>query len=318
MRGFPDRPSGMRRAAGGSRAGRAASTAPARTIGGAVTAAARRLAQAGVPTPHADGRLLVQHALGVDRGGLLTERDRVLDADERARLRRAVDRRAAREPISRIVGVREFWSLEFRLSPAVLDPRPDSEAVVEAALSCVPDRTLPLSVLDLGTGSGCLLLALLHELPAAWGVGIDVDPDAVAVARDNARRLRLADRAAFLCSDWAAPLAGRFDLVVANPPYIGRLDRAELAPEVGVYDPPMALDGGSDGLAAYRRLSAGLDGLLPSGGHVVLEVGAGQADAVEELLRARGLVVRGRWLDLSGIDRSVIGEKVFGMRSQSE
>ena len=313
MPNVADHPSGMGRVGAPGPAGRSAASARADTVGGAVAATARRLAEAGVPNARCDARLLVQHVLGLDRSDLLTAHDRALPAGLRARLRRAIDRRVAREPVSRIVGVREFWSLDFALSPAVLDPRPDSEAAVEAALSCVADRAAPVRVLDLGTGSGCLLLALLHELPAAWGVGVDIDPRTVAVARDNAGRLGLAGRATFLCGDWTTALTGCFDLVVANPPYVRDEELSGLEPEVAIYDPPIALDGGADGLTAYRRLLAGFGAVLPVGGRVVLEVGAGQAGAVGDLLHAHGLVERGRGRDLSGIERCVIGEKVFGM-----
>ena len=317
MPDIADRRADMGRRRAGVPAGHQVVRAEADTVRGAIAAVACRLAEAGVPDPRCDARLLVQHVLGIDRSGLLIAYDTALTAGQRARLRRTVDRRVAREPVSRIVGVREFWSLDFALSPAVLDPRPDSEVAVEAALSCVADRAAPVRVLDLGTGSGCLLLALLHALPAGWGVGVDIDPRAIAVARDNAGRLGLEARAAFLCGDWATALTGGFDLVVANPPYVRRAELSGLEPEVAIHDPPIALDGGADGLAAYRRLLTGIGAVLPAGSRVVLEVGAGQAGAVSDLLRAHGLVEMGRLRDLSGIERCVIGEKVFGMRSQS-
>ncbi len=287
--------------------------AAAPTLADAIAAAAARLGAAGVPDARTDVRLLAGQALGLDRAGVLAARDRPLTASERDRIDVLVARRAAREPVSRILGRREFWSLDFALSPATLDPRPDSETVVAAALGLVPDRRAPLRLLDLGTGTGCLLLALLSELPAAWGLGIDRAEAAVRTARDNARRLGLADRAAFLVGDWAAALhasggetGGGFDLIVANPPYVTADEIDQLAPEVARFDPPAALDGGADGLAAYRALAGAVPGLLAPEGAVVLEVGDGQAAAVTSVMAAAGLRAAAPCRDLGGKLRCVI------------
>jgi release factor glutamine methyltransferase len=283
----------------------AATASPPPTLGALVRAAAASLAAAGVPEPAADARVLAQTAFGLDRAGLLAGRDARPEEGDRARYAALIARRAAREPVSRIVGRREFWSLEFGLSPATLDPRPDSETLVEAALAALDDRAARWRLLDLGTGTGCLLLALLSELPAAYGLGVDRSAAALAVARGNAGRFGLAGRAAFLAADWAAGLAGRFDLVVANPPYVATAEIAALAPEVAGFDPPAALDGGADGLDAYRAIAPALPDLLAEGGRAVLEIGAKQADAVEDLLAAAGLGPARRHRDLAGHTRAL-------------
>ncbi|HET8726651.1 MAG TPA: peptide chain release factor N(5)-glutamine methyltransferase [Alphaproteobacteria bacterium] len=271
--------------------------------------AVKALSQAGIEDARTDARLLIQHALGLDRSRMLAERDRTVTAAERERVERLVARRLAREPVSRILGMREFWSLEFVLSPATLDPRPDTETVVEAALALVPDRRGPLRLLDLGTGTGCLLLALLSELPNAVGIGVDRDAEAAATARCNAVRLGLSGRAAFAIGDWGTALGGGFDLVVSNPPYIAEHEMSGLAPEVVRFDPTAALVAGPDGLAAYRAIAADLHRLMAPGGRVVLEVGRGQASAVTDLLARSGVVDLGVRLDLAGIPRVVCGGK---------
>ncbi|MEE8272831.1 MAG: peptide chain release factor N(5)-glutamine methyltransferase [Alphaproteobacteria bacterium] len=279
------------------------------TVAEAVAEVARRLAAAGVDDAVADARLLARHALRLDRSRLLADRDHRLSAAQWAELDRLAARRARREPVSRIVGVREFWSLDFALTAATLDPRPDSETVVDAALARVPDRSAPVTVLDLGTGSGCLLLALLSELPNGWGVGVDRSAAAAAMARRNASRLGLARRAAFVTGDWGAALDGAFDLVVANPPYVADAEFAGLAPEVARFDPPLALAGGADGLDAHRALADTVAGLVVPGGWALVEVGAGQADAVAALLDRAGLRDLASVADLAGIPRCVAGRK---------
>lgn len=277
------------------------------TLGEAVAAAAAALAQVGVPDAQTDARLLAQHAFGLDRVGLLAARDLRADPDGMVDYAMLVARRAGREPVSRIVGRREFWSLDFELSPATLDPRPDSETLVEAALGLLPDRDAPADVLDLGTGTGCLLLAVLSERPAARGVGVDLSIEAVRTAQRNARHLGLSERAAFVAGDWTEALApARFDLVVANPPYVAEPDVAALAPEVARFDPRAALAGGADGLDAYRRLAAALPGVLRPDGHAVVEVGAGQVGAAAALLTAGGGTTAGERKDLAGTVRCVI------------
>jgi release factor glutamine methyltransferase len=215
-------------------------------------------------------------------------------------------RMAAHEPLSRIIGRREFWGLEFVLSPDTLDPRPDSETIVEAVLSRLPDRTRRHRFLDLGTGCGCLLLALLSEFPRATGVGIDVAAGAVRAARDNARRLGFGERTHFAVGDWAAAITERFDVIIANPPYIPTEAIPALMPEVRDYDPRRALDGGTDGLAAYRGIAADLPRLLLPGGLFAAEIGAGQADSVAAILQQNGLAIEGFAADLGGVVRCVV------------
>lgn len=278
----------------------------ARTIASALDHATQRLGARGVETARLDARLLVAHALGLGPDELLARPEGGVEAGEAAAVERLIGRRAAGEPVARLVGRREFWSLPFALGPDVLDPRPDSETVVEAALAGIADRQAPLRILDLGTGTGCLLLALLSELPAASGLGIDWSPGACGVATDNAVALGLAGRAAFQTGDWGTGIDGGFNLIVTNPPYIESNTIDALAPEVALHDPRLALDGGPDGLDAYRALVPGLPGLLARGGRVVLEIGAGQCDAVAAILLARGLIVLNRRNDLSGTIRCIV------------
>ncbi len=261
------------------------------------------LAAAGVASARLEARLLLAHALGAEPASLLLAATTVLDAPALPAL---LARRAAREPLALILGRREFWSLDLAVSPATLIPRPDTETLIEAALAARPDRGAVRRILDLGTGTGCLLLAALGEFPAAWGLGVDVAPAAATLASGNAARLGLAARAAFLCADWAAPIAGRFDLILANPPYIESAAIAGLMPEVARYEPRRALDGGADGLDAYRCIIAALPRLLAPDGVAVLELGAGQADAVAGLARRAGLVPLAPRADLAGIARALI------------
>lgn len=275
--------------------------------------AVRRLAAAGVATPRLDARLLIGDALGCEPGALALRTGERLDADAQARIDRLIARRAAREPVARIRGSREFWSLKFQVGPATLDPRPDSETLVEAALAAIGDRASAIEVLDLGTGTGCLLLAMLTELPQARGLGIDVSADAVAVARDNAAALGLSGRARFAVADWRAPAAlwggappGGFACILSNPPYIPSEQIDRLAPEVACYEPRGALDGGIDGLDAYRSLGPVLRLLLAPAGVAIIEVGAGQADAAATLLATAGLSIVRRAGDLAGYDRALV------------
>ncbi|GAN77015.1 peptide chain release factor N(5)-glutamine methyltransferase [Acidisphaera rubrifaciens] len=279
-------------------------------MGGAVTRAAAldwgaaRLAEAGIDTPRLEARLLLAHALGVDAATLLADRAAPLAASDYHRL---IERRAARVPLAYLLGTREFWSLPFAVSPATLIPRPDSETVVEAALAAAPapPSGRGLRVLDLGTGTGCLLLSLLSEWPDAWGLGVDVVPSACALAAGNAAALGLAGRAAFLCADWDAALRGRFDVIVANPPYIPRDTIAALMPEVARHEPASALNGGADGLDPYRRLLPTLSALLAPGGVAVFEHGADQAAALADLAARWGFDADPR-RDLAGLARAVV------------
>jgi release factor glutamine methyltransferase len=250
----------------------------------AIAMIAARLGAAGIEDPRREARILLAATLGTDGAGLLT----IADVDP-AGFEMALVRREAREPMAYILGRREFWGLSFMTSAATLIPRPDSETLIEAALAALPDRAAVRRILDLGTGTGCLLLAALHEFPSAFGVGVDIAPAAAALAARNAAALNLAARAAFLAGDWARSLDATFDLVLSNPPYIQTTDLPGLMPEVARFEPITALDGGPDGLMAYRLILPHLQRLLAPGGIAVLELGAGQADEVARLAEAGDL-----------------------------
>lgn len=262
-------------------------------------------ARAGVDTPELDARILLTESLQIERIELMVRADVALGSEGAARLADFARRRIAREPVGRILGHREFWGLPFELSAETLEPRPDTETVVETALAFVPDRQAPLRILDLGTGSSCLLVALLTELPNASGVGVDRSVGAVAAARRNAARNGVAAQAAFVASDWAAALRGRFDLIVSNPPYIASSDVLRLAAEVRDHDPAAALDGGQDGLAAYRTIFAGTPELLAPGGILVVEIGSTQEQTINDLAGTARLSVLRVARDLAGHPRAV-------------
>lgn len=268
-----------------------------------------RLAAAGNDSAELDARLLVGFELGLDLTGLVMAQGRIVSEDEAIRLEQYADRRIAGEPLARIIGAKEFWGLPLRLSPATLVPRADTETLVEAALKLVRSESVaarPLRIADLGTGSGAILLALLSELPGAFGIGTDLSEEALRTARDNAGELGLLPRTAFAVCDYAAALTGPFDLIVSNPPYIRSGDMPMLDPEVRDHDPHAALDGGDDGLDAYRRLAPCAAGLLAPGGRLLVEVGHDQAEEVQRLFAAAGLTPAGVSRDLAGICRVVM------------
>jgi release factor glutamine methyltransferase len=279
------------------------------SLAAALADAAERLMAAGVDGARRDARLLLGAVVPGGASTLLRDPQRLLLQSEAQRFEAMLLRREKREPVSRIIGEREFWSLTFRITPDTLDPRPDSETLIEGILEWVGDRTRPLRVLDLGTGTGCLLLALLSELPNAMGRGIDISPEALAVARENAGSLGLACRADFACGDWTEGLDGKWDIILSNPPYIVETHVSDLAPEVSNYDPFQALAGGSDGLRDYRVLIPGATGLMSPEALLALEVGAGQAAAVEAMMQANGLGFFWRRCDLSGVERCCFAVK---------
>jgi release factor glutamine methyltransferase len=282
------------------------------TLGAAVAEAAALIAAGGIGEARREARLVAAAALGVDPSAVLGWPERALSSEEAAHILAFARRRGAGEPLSRLTGRREFWSLSFALSSQTLDPRPDSEILVEAALGEIVDRNLPLRILDLGTGTGCLLLALLSELPRATGIGVDRSAGAAATARRNAEALGLSTRASFMVGDWGEALGGGFDIVVANPPYITSAAISRLSREVREHDPPLALDGGPDGLAAYRGIAQGLSSWLADDGTAVVEVGEGQAHEVASILAGSGLAVAGTRRDLAAIERCVIIKKLVG------
>lgn len=272
-----------------------------------------RLAAAGIDSPELDARLLVGAALGLDLTGLITQATRSLTADDAARIDAMAARRLAGEPVARILGEKEFWGMPLKLSAETLVPRPDTETIVELALQTIrgtPTAASGLRVADLGTGSGAILLALLSELPNAFGIGTDLSLDALHTARTNACALQLDHRTGFVACSYASALSGPFDLVVSNPPYISSRDIDELAVEVRVHDPLRALDGGADGLDAYRALIPESAQLLCPGGALVVEIGQGQSADVEALMTAAGLIVDlPASADLAGIPRALMGRK---------
>lgn len=271
--------------------------------------AGRRLAAAGIEEAPREARLLLQAASGLSPAALVAFPERGVDAAAMARFHHLLGRRERREPVAQILGVREFWSLRFRVTADTLDPRPDSETLVQAVLDRVPDRTAPLRLVDFGTGTGCLLLALLHELPGATGLGIDLSAAALGVAAQNARELGLDGRAIFQRNDWDDGILPAFDIVVSNPPYIESAAIADLQPEVARFEPRLALDGGADGLDAYRRLLPAAARLLRPGGLAAFEVGAGQADSVVAIGVAGGLRHLAVAPDLGRIPRVVLWQK---------
>ena len=272
------------------------------TVAEALRSGARQLAAAGIGNPRQEARALLAHATRQDIAWVIAHPGSPVDT---AAFGTSIARRAAHEPLAYILGQREFWSLAFQVSPATLIPRADSETLIEAALAAC---TLAAPrVLDLGTGTGCLLLALLHERPGATGLGIDIAPAAAALAARNAHALGMAGRALFLCANWDRALRAPrdFDLVLCNPPYIASADIPTLMPDVAAYEPLSALDGGTDGLNEYRRVMAALPNLLRPDGVAVLELGIGQGPAVAILAAEAGFIAAFQ-ADLAGIDRAIV------------
>lgn len=269
--------------------------------------AAEILRAAGIENAELDARVLLAHALGMNAVQFLAASDQALSRETAKRFDEWIARRIAHEPVARIIGVKEFWSRDFALSADTLVPRPETETVVEAALGEKPDRNAPVRILDLGTGSGILLGALLLERPNATGIGIDRSKGALGTARDNLASLGIGERARFICGDWGHSLGVKFDLVVSNPPYVTSAGLVTLPQEVGNYDPRAALDGGADGLDAYRAIIADLGRLLAPDGVAILELGKGQEHAVAAIARRAHLVVNKPAVpDLSGVPRALI------------
>ncbi len=256
-------------------------------------------------SPDLDARLLMAAAVGIDDVALIADPDQLVDAQHVDVLLEFARRRLAGEPVSRILGEREFWGLSFSLNHATLDPRPDSETLVDAVLAQVTDKTADLRILDLGTGTGCLLLALLSELPNARGLGIDCSADAIDLARANAERLELGGRSMFRVGNWGEGIDETFDVVISNPPYIPSADIDQLSLEVRSHDPMAALDGGPDGLAAYREIAQEAARLLTPGGAAFWELGIGQSDDVAKIASHAGLKVSGFHSDLASVRRVI-------------
>ncbi len=278
------------------------------TVKSLVNEAATRLRMAGVEGPRRDAELIVGHVLGLDRAAVLAHGDDPVAEAPAAKIEAMAAERAARRPMAQILGRREFWSLTFKVTEATLDPRPDTETLVEEVLSVIGlGRWKALKLLDLGTGTGCILAALLTECPAASGVGVDRSAATAAVARENMQALGLGPRARIQEGDWTEGLHERFDVIVSNPPYIPEADMARLAPEVRLFEPRTALTPGGDGLGAYRAILDRLPPVAAPGAIVAFEVGIGQAGAVAELMEAAGLGPVTTRRDLAGIERVVLG-----------
>ncbi len=266
----------------------------------------RTLQAAHVQSASLDARLLLQHVMNVSHEQWVAYPDMDMTTEQVAFYESLVARRASREPIAHITGKREFWSMEFKVTNATLDPRPDSETIIEALLQRIPDRNAELKILDLGTGTGCLLLTLLKEFTNAQGTGIDLSREAMAVAQENALSLGLSARATFLHGNWCEGLSGTFDIIVSNPPYIPTTSIGSLAPEVAQYEPKLALDGGADGMDCYRKILAAMPAMLNQKGIAALEVGVGQIQAVAEIANENGLQLEGMRKDMQGIPRCLL------------
>jgi len=272
-----------------------------------------RFNAAGIESAGLDARLLVGAVLKLDLTGLITSASRQITGAEAAALEVLAARRLGGEPVARILGEKEFWGLPLKLSADTLVPRPDTETVVELALESLraTSTRTGVRIIDIGTGSGAILLALLHQLPDSFGIGTDISEAALVTARSNAKQLGLAHRAAFVASHYAAAIAGSFDVILSNPPYIRSADIGELSREVRDHDPLRALDGGADGLEAYRALIPQAAGLLAAGGALIVEAGLGQRGPIEALMTAAGLRLEpAAKTDLSGIPRAIAGRKM--------
>ncbi|HZY54596.1 MAG TPA: peptide chain release factor N(5)-glutamine methyltransferase [Reyranella sp.] len=272
------------------------------------------LTAAGIDNARFEARLLLAEASGLTIEQLVARGTDDVPANVVEMARSLTARRVRREPMAYILGEREFWGLPFKVSPAVLVPRPDSETLIEAVLSLMPDRARAWRILDLGLGSGCLLLTLLREYPQARGVGLEASAEALAVAQENANALGVADRAQLIEGDWRRTgwaeallqaLGGPFDLVVSNPPYIASAAVPKLMPEVSSFEPRLALDGGAEGFDAYQVIIAASPRLVTAGGFMAVEAGEGQATEITRIFAAAGLTPRPPWKDLGGIDRVV-------------
>lgn len=276
------------------------------TIGALLDAATARISAAGVEQARRDARLLLAQALGTPRERFHGRENDQLDAAAQGNFEQLVARRVGREPVSRILGTRGFWTLDLSLNAASLDPRPDSETLIEAVLDHISPRAAPIRVLDLGTGTGCLLLSVLSEYPNATGLGIDISPDCVALAARNAVASGLDDRASFQIGDWNSGIHAIFDVIMCNPPYIPTPIIPSLAPEVAIHEPYQALNGGADGLDCYRRLSMGFRHIMAKNSHIFLEIGHDQRHEVTTIMEAADLKVLAMRADLAGHDRCLV------------
>ena len=279
------------------------------TCGDSVLLVNQRLMEVGIDTYRLDARLLVAHVLGISLTQLFSYPETPLNGAQLDRLEKLTQRRLGREPIARILGCREFWSLNFKIDESTLVPRPDSETLVEAVLAGIKNQNAPLSILDLGTGSGCLLLALLSELKSASGLGVDLSEEALKIAAENAKLLGLDDRVRFQYSDWLKNIDRNeklFDIIISNPPYISESEIIHLESDVRKFDPHVALSGGDDGLHAYRELIPQMSEFITSDGIIAVEIGMGQALDVMRCGEASGLQIDQILRDIAGIERVLV------------
>lgn len=277
-------------------------------VEGCIRVGSDRLVDANIQNPRREAQLLLAYSLNISTEKLISYPK--IEVEDLSPYLKLIELRAAHVPYSRIIGIREFWSLDFNVTQNTFDPRPDSETIVESALDNVPNREQLVRVADLGTGTGCLLLAILHELPNAIGVGVDLNPETTMVAASNAFNLGLESRASFIAGDWGQALTGQFDLIVTNPPYIPTNTIFGLEPNVRCYDPKLALDGGADGLESYRLLLPDLPRLLTPNGTVVIEFGLSQVGGVCEMADDAGLKVLNVNNDLHGDERCIVCKSI--------
>lgn len=283
-----------------------------------IDVAAARFMQAGLANPKLDASLLLAHVLGIPRVRLVLEQEREITPSQAAEFEKYVTRREKSEPIAYITGKKEFWSLDFIVTRDTLIPRPDSETLVEAALKRAENIAQALEatqsltdigILDIGTGTGCLLIAILKSFPQAHGVGVDISEPALRVARMNSENHGTGKRVQFIKSNWCDEVNGTFDLIISNPPYIAQGDAAHLMKDVAAYEPASALFSGEDGMDSYREISRCLQAKLNPGGYALLEVGQGQAEHVARMLEEQGFAIDEIRNDLSGIPRCVVARK---------
>jgi release factor glutamine methyltransferase len=268
------------------------------------------LQKAHIESASLDARILLEHVMGCTREKLMVDMKHPLPSQTYAKYQTLIAARAKRHPVSHLIGAREFWGQSFKVTPDTLDPRPDSETLIEAVIARFPDKNAKLTVVDLGTGTGCLLLTLLKEYPHMMGVGVEKSEAALSVAKENAMALGLGSRARFVCSRWFEQVEGQFDIVVSNPPYIATKDMVALAPEVALYEPKLALDGGIDGLDCYRELLPAMREYMKAKAVAFFEIGMGQQRDIEAIADKASLKVEAVASDLGGIPRCVIMKKI--------
>ncbi len=272
--------------------------------------AKQSLLDTGINSPFLDAEILLGYAIGKSREFVIGRPEYQLSAQEETNFNTLILRRQNFEPVAKIIGIKEFWEHKFIVNFATLDPRPDSESLIEAVLELLPEKHAEFNVLDLGTGSGCLLLTILSHYPNAQGVGVDIVIDTLNVAKENAKKIGLAKRAHFILNDWTENLGGRFDLIISNPPYIKNSDIDKLAPEVSIHEPRIALDGGVDGLDYYRRLASQTKHLLNENGYMVFEFGKGQENDVKKIFELAGMQVISFKNDMTATPRCIVVQNI--------